>query len=79
MYTPIQPPRGVLVDSLDGAVWHKSSYSGTQGNCVDVATNLPGLVVVRDSKDPDGARLVFTRVAWAVLMRRLKTGGFDLS
>jgi Domain of unknown function (DUF397) len=29
-------------------VWRKRSYSGTQGNCVEVATNLPGIVAVRD-------------------------------
>jgi hypothetical protein len=40
--------------SLDNA-WRKSSYSGSNGRgCVDVADNLPGIVAVRDSKDPDG-------------------------
>lgn len=34
---------------LAGAHWRKSSYSsGSGGNCVEVATNLPGLVAVRD-------------------------------
>jgi Domain of unknown function (DUF397) len=33
----------------------KSTYSGSNGgNCVEVADNLPGIVAVRDSKDPDG-------------------------
>ena len=38
---------------LSCAQWHKSSYSGQNGNCVEVARNLPALVAVRDSKAPD--------------------------
>ena len=38
---------------LSCAEWHKSSYSGQDGNCVEVARNLPALVAVRDSKAPD--------------------------
>jgi hypothetical protein len=49
---------------LSRAEWRKSSYSGNTGNCVEVATNVPGIVAVRDSKDPNGPRLVFTRNAW---------------
>ena len=49
---------------LSRAEWHKSSYSGQNGNCVEVATNLPGLVAVRDSKSPDGAKLMLSSAAW---------------
>ncbi|WP_435206639.1 DUF397 domain-containing protein [Micromonospora sp. bgisy143] len=50
---------------LTGARWRKSSRSnGSGGACVEVADNLPGLVAVRDSKDPGGAALVFTADAW---------------
>ena len=41
---------------LSRAEWHKSSYSGQSGNCVEVARNLPGLVAVRDSKEPGEAK-----------------------
>ncbi|MFE0588909.1 DUF397 domain-containing protein [Micromonospora echinospora] len=34
------------------------------GNCVEVATNLAGIVAVRDSKDPAGTALTFTSTAW---------------
>jgi hypothetical protein len=42
------------------AVWRKPSYSsGNGGQCVEVACNLPGMVAVRDSKDPEGPNLAF--------------------
>ena len=50
------------------AVWHKSSYSGQSGNCVEVARNLPGLVAVRDSKEPDGATMVVSQEAWRMFI-----------
>ncbi|MEW2146213.1 DUF397 domain-containing protein [Micromonospora vinacea] len=50
---------------LIGATWRKSTRSGSGGgNCVEVADNLPGIVGVRDSKDPEGPALVFGPVAW---------------
>lgn len=62
------------IDLLTGAVWRTSSYSGTQGNCVEVATNLPGLVAVRDSKDPGGPMLVFAAGEWAAFVGPIKIG-----
>jgi uncharacterized protein DUF397 len=53
---------------LAGAQWRKSSYSGgSGGNCVEVATNLPGLVAVRDSKHPHGPVLILTPAQWRAL------------
>lgn len=50
---------------LSGAIWRKSTRSsGNQGDCVEVAGNLPGLVGVRDSKDPTGPVLVVAPAAW---------------
>ncbi|MFD6609638.1 DUF397 domain-containing protein [Micromonospora chalcea] len=54
---------------LTGAIWRKSSRSGTQGDCVEVADNLAGVVGVRDSKDPDGPMLTFTPDAWRAFVR----------
>ncbi|WP_416875724.1 DUF397 domain-containing protein, partial [Kitasatospora sp. SC0581] len=45
-------------NEFDVAVWRKSSYSGGNGgNCIEVAPGFPGLVPVRDSKDPRGPAL----------------------
>ncbi|RLK24365.1 uncharacterized protein DUF397 [Micromonospora sp. M71_S20] len=50
---------------LTGAQWRKSTKSGGNGgDCVEVADNLPGVVGVRDSKDPTGTALVFAPAAW---------------
>ena len=57
---------------LSRAAWRKSSYSGQSGNCVEVARNLPGLVAVRDSKAPGGARLVVSREAWQAFVRTVR-------
>jgi hypothetical protein len=65
---------------LDSAIWHKSSYSGSNGgNCVEVAGNLAGLVAVRDSKDPAGPALVFTPDNWQAFTTAIKSGEFGLS
>jgi Domain of unknown function (DUF397) len=52
--------------------WRKSSYSGNSGgNCVEVGSAAL-LIAVRDSKDPDGARLAFGREAWAAFAAKVK-------
>ncbi|HEY7486095.1 MAG TPA: DUF397 domain-containing protein [Streptosporangiaceae bacterium] len=59
---------------LTGARWRKSSRSSTNGgNCVEVAP-LPGIVAVRDSKNPDGPALTFSRAAWRSFTTVLKRG-----
>ncbi len=58
---------------LTGAIWRKSSKS-SGGNCVEVALNLPGMVAVRDSKDPGGPVLVVTRADWEAFTADLKSG-----
>ncbi|MDG4797836.1 DUF397 domain-containing protein [Micromonospora sp. WMMD1082] len=52
------------MDKLTGTVWRKSIRSGAQGNCVEVADNIPGIVRVRDSKDSTGPALVFEPEQW---------------
>jgi hypothetical protein len=53
--------------------WRKSSYSGgSGGQCVEVAA--PGRVLVRDSKNPGGARLAFRAREWREFAARIKSG-----
>jgi hypothetical protein len=58
---------------LSRARWQKSSYSSQDGNCVDVARNLPGFVAVRDSKKPDGASLLVSHETWRMFIRGMRT------
>ncbi|MEU8185345.1 DUF397 domain-containing protein [Micromonospora sp. NPDC049044] len=54
---------------LAGATWRKSTRSGgSGGDCVEVADKLPGVVGVRDSKDPAGPALTFAPAAWAAFL-----------
>lgn len=59
--------------------WRKSSYSSNGGgNCVEVASNLPGIVAVRDSKDRNGPHLTFVPEVWSAFVDDVKNGSFRL-
>lgn len=51
--------------------WRTSSYSGGQGDCVEVADNLPQVIHVRDSKRPAGPVIHVSRTAWASFLTHL--------
>ncbi|MFF0579886.1 DUF397 domain-containing protein [Streptosporangium saharense] len=45
--------------------------------CVEMATNLPGLAAVRDSKNPSGPALTFSASGWDTFVDNVKLGMFD--
>ncbi|MCL7495356.1 DUF397 domain-containing protein [Streptomyces sp. MCA2] len=58
---------------LSTASWRKSSYSnGDGGDCVEVVDDLPGIVPVRDSKDPHGPAIAFPTAAWSTFVTAVK-------
>ncbi|WP_019630991.1 DUF397 domain-containing protein [Actinomadura atramentaria] len=60
------------------AQWRKSSYSGgNAGNCVEVASFAP-VTGVRDSKNPDGPKLLITAATWRAFTAQVKSGTHDL-
>jgi hypothetical protein len=75
----------VLDDSQ--IAWQKSSFSTNDGSCVEIAVvslaakseRRQRSVVVRDSKDPSGPKLIFTPEVWKHFLGRIKGGSFDLS
>jgi hypothetical protein len=61
---------------LSSADWRKAKASGSGGNCVEVARNLPGIVAVRDSKDRQGPALLFTPAEWSAFTSSIRAGEF---
>ncbi|MEU1289337.1 DUF397 domain-containing protein [Kitasatospora sp. NPDC005856] len=59
-----------------GTSWVKSSYSQNGGNCVEVAPGFPGVMPVRDSKDPEGPALLFSSEAWRSFVAATAAGEF---
>ena len=60
----------VSLAQVPEAVWHTSTRSGTNADCVEVA-ELAQVIAVRDSKDPDGPVLAFPRTAWSSFLATL--------
>ena len=57
-------------DDADGSrhEWRRSSRSYGSGNCLEVAVPRGELIDVRDSKNPQGAILQFTALAWVAFI-----------
>ncbi len=76
----------MTADGLDlsRAAWRRSTHSTNGGSCVEVAAAAPGVIAVRDSKDPAGPKLAFTSRQWTLFTSTVKrlsraAAGFPLS
>lgn len=63
------------MSDLAHAAWRKSSES-FNGDCVELAP-VDGTIAIRDSKDPSGPVLRFSRSEWSAFLRGAKNGEFD--
>ncbi|MFH9420774.1 DUF397 domain-containing protein [Streptomyces sp. NPDC017529] len=58
--------------------WRKSSYSSADRECVEVATNHPHTIAIRDSKNPTGPILRLSPDAWVSFQTAVAGGRFGL-
>jgi hypothetical protein len=68
---------GMPAPALTGAVWRKSSISNSQGTCVELARLNADEFAVRNSRDPSGPALIYTRAEISALIAGVKLGEFD--
>jgi len=68
------------IPDLSNTTWRKSSYSGgtNPDSCIEVADGFPGVVPVRDSKDPGGPALVFPAASWSAFVAEVRADRFPL-
>jgi hypothetical protein len=62
--------------TTDHHVSWRAASACHQGSCVEVA-QIGGSVAVRDSKDPDGPVLLYSRKEWLAFINGAKKGEFD--
>ncbi|MFC5799189.1 DUF397 domain-containing protein [Streptomyces formicae] len=70
-------PNGMRADALSSVTWIKSSHSNATGNCVELAALPDGQVAVRNSRDPQGPALVYTRDEVEAFVAGARGGDFD--
>ncbi|MEJ3655671.1 DUF397 domain-containing protein [Actinomycetes bacterium KLBMP 9759] len=81
----LDAPQGARAGSRGGGVsdqgngsdgWRKSSFSGSNNECVEVRRGKHA-VEVRDSKNPHGYVLRFTTAEWSAFVDGVRAGEFD--
>jgi len=66
---------GMSADRLVGAVWRKSSFSGAQGNCVELTWPDGEVTAVRNSRDPHGPVLRYSRIELVAFLAAVRQRG----
>ncbi|MGW7004166.1 DUF397 domain-containing protein [Streptomyces sp. NPDC054933] len=59
---------------LEGALWHKSTYSGEDNNCVERGKLVTGRQAVRDTKDRERGALIFEAGTWQSFVNAVRDG-----
>ncbi|MFJ6212947.1 DUF397 domain-containing protein [Streptomyces sp. NPDC092296] len=72
-----QLENGVQATQIQGVTWRKSRRSNPSGNCVELAALPDGGAAVRNSRDPQGPALIYTRDEIAAFIGGVKDGDFD--
>jgi Domain of unknown function (DUF397) len=66
------------MSDLSQAQWRKATRSGdSNGGCVEIASNLPDVIAIRDSKRPEDGAHVVARTAFAAFIADVKAGRYD--
>jgi hypothetical protein len=68
---------GMSASQLQGVTWQKSSRSNPSGNCVECAALADGSVAVRNSRDPEGPALIYTKAEIDAFILGVRDGDFD--
>ena len=68
---------GIPAGQLEGVTWQKSRRSNPSGNCVECAVLPNGEVAMRDSRDPEGPALIYTRAEIEAFIGGAQDGDFD--
>jgi hypothetical protein len=68
---------GMPASSLPDARWRKSTFSNSQGDCVELARLPEGMIAVRNSRHPGGPALICTQAEIAAFIQGTRDGDFD--
>jgi hypothetical protein len=68
---------GISAGQLEGVTWQKSRRSNPSGNCVETALLPNGEVAMRNSRDPEGPALIYTRAEIEAFLGGVRDGDFD--
>ena len=62
---------------MENREWIKASFSNQTGACVETRSVVEGEICVRNSRDPEGPQLRFTKQEWTAFVAGVKAGEFD--